>query len=118
MHDTPYLESLNTRVYNASMLMLMCAAGFNLSLCGMCKMSSLFCQGGLGLAAIQIARAAGAGVLATAGSIQKRVHLRKQGVRDVLSSRDLHFAEQLGRSRKARPSIVLNSLTSPGVSCG
>ena len=56
--------------------------------------------GGLGLAAIQIARAAGAKVLATAGSTEKRAHLRKQGVPDVLSSRDLHFAEHLGGGLK------------------
>ena len=76
---------------------------------------SCFLPGGLGLAAVQIARAAGARVLATAGSMEKREHLRKQGVRDVLSSRDLQFADHLGRKREDRPSTVLNSLTSPGV---
>lgn len=73
--------------------------------------------GGLGLAAVQIARAAGARVLATAGSMEKREHLRKQGVCDVLSSRDLQFADHLGRRREDQPSIVLNSLTSPGMPC-
>ena len=56
-------------------------------------------------------------VLATAGSPDKRTHLRNQGVRNVLSSRDLRFAEHLGCAGQGRPSIVLNSLTSPGVPC-
>lgn len=80
----------------------------------MCEISDLDARGGLGLAAIQVARAAGARVLATAGSPEKRAHQRKQGVRDVLSSRDLHFAEHLGRAGEGQPSVVLNSLTSPG----
>ena len=41
--------------------------------------------GGLGLAAVQLAKAAGADVLATAGSVQKRMHLREQGVQNVVS---------------------------------
>ena len=69
------------------------------------------------MAAVQIAGAAGARVLATAVSMEKRENLRKQDVRDVLSSRDLHFAEHLGCVSRGQPSIVLNSLTSPGVPC-
>lgn len=72
--------------------------------------------GGLGLAAVQLAKAAGANVLATAGSVQKRMHLREQGVQNVVSSRTLQFAEHFGCSESAQPSIVLNSLTSPGFS--
>lgn len=73
-------------------------------------------EGGLGLAAVQLAKAAGANVLATAGSVQKRMHLREQGMQNVVSSRTLHFAEHFGSSKSAQPSIVLNSLTSPGSS--
>jgi D-arabinose 1-dehydrogenase-like Zn-dependent alcohol dehydrogenase len=72
--------------------------------------------GGLGLAAVQLAKAAGANVLATAGSVQKRMHLREQGVQNVVSSRTLQFAEHFGSSESAQPSIILNSLTSPGSS--
>ena len=72
--------------------------------------------GGLGMAAVQLAKAAGANVLATAGSVQKRMHLREHGVQNVVSSRTLHFAEHFGCSEGAQPSIVLNSLTSPGFS--
>lgn len=75
------------------------------------------CTGGLGLAAIQIAKAAGAAVSATAGSVQKRTYLRQQGVQDVVSSRNLEFGEHLERSAAAQPTIVLNSLTSPGDLC-
>ena len=71
-------------------------------------------SGGLGLAAIQIAKAAGAGVLATAGSVLKRSYLREQDVPAVVSSRSLEFAEHFGRSKKSQPTIILNSLTSPG----
>ena len=74
------------------------------------------CAGGLGLAAIQVATAAGAGVLATAGSTQKRAYLRQQGLATVVSSRSLHFAEHLGCREGTQPSVLLNSLTSPGLS--
>ena len=73
------------------------------------------CAGGFGLAAIQIATAAKAGVLATAGSVQKRTYLRQQGLATVVSSRTLDFAEHLGCLEGTRPTIVLNSLTSPGL---
>ena len=65
---------------------------------------------------MQLAKAAGANVLATAGSVQKRMHLREQSVQNVVSSRTLQFAEHFGCSESAQPSIVLNSLTSPGFS--
>ena len=71
--------------------------------------------GGLGLAAIQIATAAGARVLATAGSVQKRTYLRQHRVASVVSSRSLDYGEHLGCREGAQPTIVLNSLTSPGL---
>jgi len=53
-------------------------------------------------------------VLATAGSVLKRTYLREQDVPDVVSSRSLDFGEHFGCSKKAQPTIILNSLTSPG----
>ncbi len=51
--------------------------------------------GGVGLAALQIARAAGALVAATAGSAEKRAFLRAAGADLVLDSRDAGFADAL-----------------------
>ena len=72
--------------------------------------------GGLGLAAIQIAKSNGADVIGTAGSAAKRAHLRGLGVNCVASSRSLEFADVFV-AQKRRPNIVLNSLTSPGGFC-
>jgi NADPH:quinone reductase-like Zn-dependent oxidoreductase/predicted O-methyltransferase YrrM len=67
--------------------------------------------GGVGTAAIQIARELGARVLATAGSDEKRVFLKSLGVEAVLSSRDLTFAEQVLMLTGGRGAdVVLNSL--------
>ena len=73
----------------------------------------LLYTGGLGLAAIQIAAAAGSSVVATAGNPQKRAHLRSIGVGTAVSSRSTEYAETLAAEQR-RPSVVLNSLTSPG----
>lgn len=54
-------------------------------------------------------------MLATAGSAQKRAYLRQQGLATVVSSRSLHFAEHLGCREGMQPSVLLNSLTSPGL---
>jgi len=53
-------------------------------------------------------------VLATAGSVLKRTYLREQDVPAVVSSRSLEFGENFGCSKKTQPTIILNSLTSPG----
>src|SRR5207244_1796919 len=50
--------------------------------------------GGVGLAAIQIARQVGATVFATAGSPEKREYLRSLGVAAALDSRSLDFADE------------------------
>ncbi|SMD25846.1 type I polyketide synthase [Kibdelosporangium aridum] len=65
--------------------------------------------GGVGLAAVHIAQALGATVLATAGSEEKRGHLRSLGVEQVYDSRSLAFAEEI-RQRYDGVDIVLNSL--------
>ncbi len=49
--------------------------------------------GGVGLAAVSVAMAAGCQLLCTAGSRQKRCYLRTLGVRNVANSRDAAFAD-------------------------
>ncbi|MFG1954455.1 SDR family NAD(P)-dependent oxidoreductase [Micromonospora sp. NPDC048830] len=67
--------------------------------------------GGVGLAAVQLAQAAGAEVFATAGSEEKRAHLKSLGVPHVMDSRTAAFAEQvLAETDGAGVDIVLNSL--------
>ena len=70
--------------------------------------------GGVGLAAIQLARAAGAEVFATA-SARKRDYLRSLGVAHVFDSRTTAFGEEiLDATDGAGVDIVLNSLTGEG----
>ncbi|WP_232390432.1 type I polyketide synthase [Streptomyces albireticuli] len=67
--------------------------------------------GGVGLAALQYARRAGAEVIATAGTPAKRDLLRLLGVQHVLDSRSLHFAEQIRDLTGGQGvDVVLNSL--------
>jgi NADPH:quinone reductase-like Zn-dependent oxidoreductase/acyl carrier protein len=67
--------------------------------------------GGVGLAAIQVARRAGAEVFATAGSEEKREYLRSLGVEHVFSSRTLTFADEIRAvTAGAGVNVVLNSL--------
>src|SRR5260370_1579083 len=68
--------------------------------------------GGVGLAAVQLARRLGAEVLATA-SPGKQSYLRSLGIRHVFNSRTLDFAEQVRAATEGRAvDFVLNSLTS------
>ncbi len=67
--------------------------------------------GGVGLAALQIARRAGATVFATAGSPEKRAWLTAHGVEHVMDSRSLAFADEiLERTGGEGVDVVLNSL--------
>src|SRR5439155_16199157 len=67
--------------------------------------------GGVGVAAVQMAQRAGAEVFATAGSAEKRAWLQAQGVRHVMDSRSLAFAEDVrARTRGEGVDVVLNSL--------
>ena len=67
--------------------------------------------GGVGLAAITLARLAGARVLATAGSPEKRDYLRRLDIGDVFDSRSLGFADDVMRATGGRGvDVVLNSL--------
>ena len=68
--------------------------------------------GGVGLAALQIARRVGATVFATAGSPAKRDWLAAQNVPHVMDSRSLRFADEvLDATNGEGVDVVLNSLT-------
>ncbi|GAY17372.1 type I polyketide synthase [Mycobacterium sp. shizuoka-1] len=68
--------------------------------------------GGVGQAAIGVARAAGAEIFATAGSEDRRQMLRDMGIEHVYDSRSTDFAEQIRRDTDGYGvDIVLNSLT-------
>lgn len=71
-------------------------------------------SGGVGLAAIQLARQCGATVFATA-SAYKRATLRDMGVEYVYDSRTTEFADQiLADTNGEGVDVVLNSLTNEG----
>ncbi len=75
--------------------------------------------GGVGQAAVAIARAAGAEIFATAGSQQRRQLLRDLGIQHVYNSRSVDFAEQIRRDTDGYGvDIVLNSLTGPALRAG
>lgn len=67
--------------------------------------------GGVGMAAIALARRAGAEIFATAGNPEKRDVLKKLGVHHVLDSRSTSFADEIARITGGKGvHIVLNSL--------
>ncbi len=68
--------------------------------------------GGVGGAAIQMAKRAGATVIATAGTKEKREFLRQMGIEHVFDSRSLDFSNHVMAATNGRGvDIVLNSLT-------
>lgn len=74
--------------------------------------------GGVGLAAIELCRRAGAEIFATAGSPEKRDYLRSLGIEHVFDSRSLDFAGQiLAQTGGCGVDIVLNSLTGEAIQC-
>jgi len=67
--------------------------------------------GGVGQAAVRIARRAGAEIFATAGSPAKREFLESLGIRHVMDSRSVHFADEvMERTGGEGVDVVLNSL--------
>ncbi|HEY3995569.1 MAG TPA: sulfolipid-1 biosynthesis phthioceranic/hydroxyphthioceranic acid synthase [Mycobacterium sp.] len=69
-------------------------------------------SGGVGQAAIAIARAAGAEIFATAGSPKRRKVLHDMAIEHVYDSRSVEFAEQIRSDTDGYGvDIVLNSLT-------
>jgi acyl transferase domain-containing protein/acyl-CoA synthetase (AMP-forming)/AMP-acid ligase II/acyl carrier protein len=76
-------------------------------------------SGGVGQAAIQLARRAGAEIFATAGSPQKREYLQSLGIRCVMDSRSLAFAGQVLEWTQDRGvDVVLNSLAGEAIPRG
>lgn len=72
--------------------------------------------GGVGIAAIQLARHLGAEIFATAGSDEKRDFVRLLGADHVFDSRSLEFAEQiLAVTAGEGVDVVLNSLAGEAV---
>ncbi|MEZ0092422.1 SDR family NAD(P)-dependent oxidoreductase [Streptacidiphilus sp. EB129] len=75
--------------------------------------------GGTGLAAVAVARHLGAEVLATAGSEEKRSHLRAMGIHQVMDSRTLDFSRQTRAGTGGQGvDVVLNSLSGQAIRAG
>ncbi|HXV37365.1 MAG TPA: SDR family NAD(P)-dependent oxidoreductase, partial [Myxococcota bacterium] len=75
--------------------------------------------GGVGLAALQLARRVGAQAFATAGTPEKRDFLRALGVEHVFDSRSLAFADELMRATSGEGvDVVLNSLAGDAIGKG
>ncbi len=75
--------------------------------------------GGVGLAAIQIARWIGAEIFATAGSAEKRSYLKSLGVEHVMDSRSLDFADDIMRITSGQGvDVILNSLGGEAIQKG
>ena len=75
--------------------------------------------GGVGMAAVQVARACGARVLGTAGTPEKRDLLAACGVDEVFDSRTAAFEEHVLRvTGGAGVDVVLNSLTGAMIPAG
>lgn len=68
--------------------------------------------GGVGLAAVQLAKRVGAEIFATVGSPEKREYLKSLGVTHLLNSRSTDFAAEIQDATGGRGvDIVLNSLS-------
>ncbi|MDA2920403.1 SDR family NAD(P)-dependent oxidoreductase [Desulfobacterota bacterium AH_259_B03_O07] len=75
--------------------------------------------GGVGQAAIQLAKLAGAEIFATAGSPEKREFLKSQGIKYVMDSRSLDFADEVMQITDGKGvDIVLNSLSGEAIPKG
>lgn len=69
-------------------------------------------SGGLGLAAIQVAKLLGAEIFATAGTEEKRQYLRTLGIQHVMNSRTLSFADEVHLHTQGEGiDVVLNALS-------
>lgn len=75
--------------------------------------------GGLGQAAVQIARCYGATVIATAGTSEKRAFLKAQGITHVFDSRSEYFAEDVLHVTGGRGvDVILNALSGEKIAAG
>ena len=76
-------------------------------------------SGGVGLAAVQIAKRRDAEIYATAGSEEKREFLRSLGIELVMDSRSLSFADQILEATNGEGiDMVLNSLAGEAIEKG
>jgi len=74
---------------------------------------------GVGLAAVQVCRLLGAEVLATTGTPEKRSYLQSIGIKHVMNSRSVSFAEEVMDITRGRGvDVVLNSLPGPAIAAG
>lgn len=72
--------------------------------------------GGVGLAAVMLARRLGAEIFATAGNQEKREFLKSLGVTHVMNSRTLAFADEIMEATGgAGVDVVLNSLSGEAI---
>ena len=75
--------------------------------------------GGVGLAAIAVAKRLGAEIFATAGSPKKRAYLKALGARAAMDSRSLSFADEILEATAGRGvDLVLNALPGPFIEKG
>jgi len=75
--------------------------------------------GGLGLAAIAIARWIGAEIFATAGSDEKRQFLRDRGIAQVFSSRGLDFGQRIHEATRGEGiDVVIGAQTGQAMHVG
>jgi 1-acyl-sn-glycerol-3-phosphate acyltransferase len=75
--------------------------------------------GGVGLAAIQLARHVGADIYATAGSPEKRAYLESIGIEHVMDSRSVTFADEVMAATGGEGvDVVLNSLAGDAIAKG
>ena len=76
-------------------------------------------SGGVGHAAIQVAKRCGARIFATAGSEAKRAYLRAMGIEHVFDSRSIAWADQVQAATAGRGvDVVLNSLAGSAITRG
>ena len=92
----------------------------HISLIGIAKITSAdrvlihVATGGVGLAAVQVAKSVGAEIYATAGSKRKRAYLRSLGIKYVYHSRDTSYGDGIEKDTNGLGvTAVLNSLTGP-----
>jgi len=75
--------------------------------------------GGVGLAAVQLARRVGAEVFATAGTAEKREMLRGLGIEHAMDSRSLAFADEVLEATGGQGvDVILNSLAGDAIPKG
>lgn len=75
--------------------------------------------GGVGLAAVQIARMLGAEIFATVGTAEKRTYLQSIGIEQIFDSRTLSFSDDIMAATGGEGvDVVLNSLSGQAIEAG